>query len=306
MSKHGIKIKQIGATWWGKRWIESVEHISRDSLSRLGRGRAYARAGHVQDLLIAPGVATACVNDADDELYQVTIKVAVLPAASWQKAITAMSKQAIFVAELLNGRMPEKIEDAFRTAGHHLFIDKQRELESECTCEDWVSPCKHVAAVHYVLGEAFDKDPFMLFELRGRTRSQVLGALRVVRKGHEPAADSVKDMDALAAEVDTSAATINLSEPLPAFSPDDFERSPAALPNFAVRIEPPTGSSTLLRQLGAPPTWNNDQLPFDEMLKLYHRAAIAAFELAAPELEHDTADVAESHNEKPTRARRAK
>src|SRR5712672_2904743 len=181
--KGGIKVRAIGATWWGQRWLEALEHMSRDYLNRLGRGRSYARAGRVHGLQIDSGLASALVTGSESEPYRVTLRIAMLPPASWKKAIDAMSQQALFAAELLSGQMPRDIDQAFRIAGHTLFPAKQREIETDCSCSDWANPCKHVAAVHYVLGEAFDKDPFLLFELRGRTKKQVLGALSSLRSG---------------------------------------------------------------------------------------------------------------------------
>ena len=292
-ARRGIKIKHIGATWWSKRWIETIEHLSRDSLNRLGRGRAYARAGHVHDLKIAPGRVQASVTDADDEIYSVSMRVAVLPSASWQKVIETMSKQALFAAELLSGRMPPTIDEAFRAAGHSLFLGKQRELEADCTCADWVSPCKHVAAVHYVLSEAFDKDPFLLFELRGRTRAQVLGALRAARMGDltatQPGANATRAKARTAIDpkndeaAESLAATPACGENIAPFKSDDFERCPTPLPALAFRIESPAVGGALLRQLGAPPSWNNDDASFDALIKLYRAASRRACELALPE-----------------------
>lgn len=282
--KHGIKVQRIGATWWGQRWIEALEHLSREYLSRLGRGRVYARDGRVHDLSIAPGAVKALVTGSEIEPYAVRLRIAVLPPASWQKAIEAMSKQAVFAAELLSGRMPKNIDEAFRAAGHSLFLVKQREIEADCTCDDWNNPCKHVAAVHYVLGEAFDKDPFLLFELRGRTRTQVLGALRAMRSGDamlDPlAAKLAKAAKTKAAQ---AAAGIVTGVALSDFRAEDFERSSAPLPRMSFRIEPPPVSGALLRQLGPPPSWVETDAPFAAVADLYRAASLAACELAVPE-----------------------
>lgn len=274
--KNGIKVRTIGATWWGQRWIEALERMSRDYLNRLGRGRTYARAGRVHDLQIEPGLVTAHVAGSDNELYDVKLRVAMMPPASWQKTIDAMSQQAVFAAELLAGQMPADIEQAFRAAGHSLFPIKQREIETDCSCEDWANPCKHVAAVHYVLGEAFDKDPFLLFELRGRTRQQVLGALSALRSG-------LPD-DQLAAKVAKAAKKsakreIPKSVDLNQQSPDDFERW-STLPRLQFSIDAPTASYTLLNQLGAPPSWPQDDLPYDELVGLYREAGRLARDIA--------------------------
>jgi uncharacterized Zn finger protein len=107
----------------------------------------------------------------------VTIGVKPIPAAGWKKAITAMASEAVFTARLLNGEMPEDIEKAFTSAKLSLFPKSLRELDTDCSCPDWSNPCKHIAAVYYLLGEEFDRDPFLIFRLRGMEREGLLKAL---------------------------------------------------------------------------------------------------------------------------------
>jgi uncharacterized Zn finger protein len=249
----GIKVRKIGATWWGQRWIEALEHMSRDYLNRLGRGRAYARAGRVHDLHIAPGQVTAQVTGSDVEAYSVTLRVAMLSLASWKKVIATMGEQAVFSAELLAGHMPVEIDEAFRSAGHSLFLCKQRELETDCSCPDWANPCKHVAAVHYVLGEAFDKDPFLLFELRGRTKQQVLGALRAMRSGQS----SDAQIEKMAADVADHATRVAPDSGIAIDTrlPSEYDCLAAALPALQFRIVAPVVPGAVLKQLGSPPSW---------------------------------------------------
>jgi len=275
--KHGIKVRKIGATWWGQRWIEALERMSRDYLNRLGRGRSYARAGRVHDMHIEPGLVSARVTGSDSEPYKVTLRVAMLPPASWKKAIEAMSQQAVFAAELLSGQMPQDINQTFRAAGHSLFPAKQREIETDCSCPDWANPCKHVAAVHYVLGEAFDKDPFLLFELRGRTRQQVLGALSALRSGQitETGEQLVAKVSARTAQREALVATIDLQTR----KPEEFEYWPA-VPHLQFSIDAPIPRYTLLSQLGAPASWPQDDLPYEALVSLYREAGRLACELA--------------------------
>jgi uncharacterized Zn finger protein len=255
-SAQGIKVRKIGATWWGQRWIEALEHLSRDYLNRLGRGRAYARAGRVHDMRIAPGEVTARVTGSDPDPYSVTLRVAMLSPASWKKVIETMSRQAVFSAELLAGHMPVEIDEAFRATGHSLFLSKQRELETDCSCPDWANPCKHVAAVHYVLGEAFDKDPFLLFELRGRTKQQVLGALRALRSGQSSEAQIERMAADVAEHATRSLAEIGMS--IHECNAADYDRLAAPLPSLQFRIAAPVVSGAVLKQLGPPPAAQDD------------------------------------------------
>ncbi len=184
--RHGIKVKKFGGTWWGQRWLEALERLGTEYAARLNRGRSYARQGRVHDLEVERGVITAQVTGSRPVPYRVTIRVAPLTNRVWDTAIKAMAKRALFAARLLSGEMPQEIDEAFHAARASLFPKRTGDLLTECTCPDWANPCKHVAAVHYVLGEAFDRDPFLLFELRGRRKEPVLAALRRIRAASTP------------------------------------------------------------------------------------------------------------------------
>jgi uncharacterized Zn finger protein len=176
----GIKARsQRGAfakNWWARRWIQAMERLV-DS-RRLARGRNYARKGQVRSIEEVKGGIHARVQGSRPSPYKVTIRLSPLSEVQWEKVIEALAEQAIFTAQLLAGEMPQDIEQAFQTAGVSLFPDKSGDLETDCSCPDWSNPCKHVAAAHYILGERFDEDPFLLFRLRGRTQEQILQALR--------------------------------------------------------------------------------------------------------------------------------
>jgi uncharacterized Zn finger protein len=178
-TKGGIKAQTkrggFGESWWAKRWIAVLESF--DIGSRLGRGRSYARKGQVLSIDIAAGVVRAKVQGSSPKPYQVTIKVKPLPDSDWKKLAAALASQAIFAAKLLAGEMPQEIEKAFAAIGLSLFPEKLRDLETDCSCPDWSNPCKHVAAVYYLLGEEFDRDPFLIFRLRGMSREAFLGSL---------------------------------------------------------------------------------------------------------------------------------
>jgi uncharacterized Zn finger protein len=268
----GIKVKRIGATWWGRRWIESLERLSSSYSNRLARGRTYARAGRVHDLEVASGRVTARVTGSRTTPYEVTLRIAPLDAAAWEKAIGEMARQAIFAAELLAGEMPKEIDSAFRSAGRSLFPATEKDLETDCSCPDWANPCKHVAATHYVLGEAFDQDPFLLFELRGRGKEDVLGALRKVRARAGAGGDAAQP----AAPGPEGVPTV----PLLGRDPAEFERHCGPALNLHLRIEPPASPAILLRQLGAPPSWSLEETPAQVLAPLYQAAGALARDLA--------------------------
>ena len=179
----GVKARSqrgaFGSTWWGRRWIEVLEGFGWSN--RLQRGRRYARLGQVMDFRLGKGRVEATVQGSRSKPYQVQILLSSLPGAAWEKALRALSSRAAFTAQLLAGEMPQNIEEAFREAGVGLFPEKDDEFRAECDCPDWANPCTHIAALHYILGEAFDRDPFLLFALRGRTREEFLQELRAIR-----------------------------------------------------------------------------------------------------------------------------
>lgn len=165
-------VPEYGRQWWSRRWIEALERAGWED--RLERGRAYARAGHVFDLEVERGRLTAGVRGGSPRPYRVEVQVLPLSSATWRAVAGALSRRAGNLAELLAGTMSETANEAFAAAGARLFPD---ELLAECTCPDWATPCKHVAAACYVFAERLDADPLLLFELRGRTRRQLIADL---------------------------------------------------------------------------------------------------------------------------------
>jgi uncharacterized Zn finger protein len=179
-AKGGIKSQSkrgtFGETWWAKRWIEVLESFNIGA--RLGRGRSYARSGQVLSIDISKGVIDAKVQGSRSTPYKIQIKIKPLSDANWQKVGQALSRQAIFAAKLLAGEMPRDVEEVFRNIGLRLFPEKSQDLQTNCSCPDWSNPCKHIAAVYCLLGEEFDRDPFLIFKLRGMSREEVVDLLR--------------------------------------------------------------------------------------------------------------------------------
>ena len=176
----GIKAKSkrgaIGEQWWSRRFITVLDSYGMSS--RLQRGRAYARRGPVLEFTLAAGKVTARVQGSRPQPYQVSITVRPLTAAQWRAVESRLAGQALFRARLLAGEMPAEIEEVFAACGTPLFPESSRDLTMSCNCPDWGVPCKHLAAVCYVLAEAFDADPFAMLAWRGQGRDDLLAALR--------------------------------------------------------------------------------------------------------------------------------
>jgi uncharacterized Zn finger protein len=288
--EHGIRIKKSGTTWWGQRWIEALESVLRGDAGRLSRGKTYARAGRTHDLLVKGGRVTARVTGTRPDPYAVSIAVAELGPAVWAKAIAAMAAKAQFSAELLAGRMPEAIDEAFRAAGASLFPTQRSDLDTDCNCPDSGDPCKHIAATHYVLGAAFDRDPFLLFELRGKTKDQVLEALRAARGG--PAEAPRKRGSRGKAEKPSAHETTLPSPEVPTvtlagLSASDYDKPRASLPALHFTFEVPSTTGAVLRQLGAPPEWQGEGSPAEALAPLVRAAAESARRMAMAEPDED-------------------
>jgi len=244
----GIKAKSehgaIGSTWWSKRWVSVLESFNMGA--RLTRGRSYARQGQVLSIDVQPGVVKAKVQGSRPRPYNVEIHLKPLSDQDWDRVTDAMADQAIFAAKLLAGEMPTNIEEAFSAVQLSLFPTAARELETDCSCPDWANPCKHIAAVYYLLAERFDEDPFLIFKLRGRTKEQIIEVLRQKRVASLPAESASPSPDA----DDSSAAgnALSLEDYL-----DTFWQAGEALDSFTVNPTAPRVDKAILKRLGDAP-----------------------------------------------------
>jgi uncharacterized Zn finger protein len=168
----------IGEQWWSRRFIDVLESFGMSG--RLARGRNYARRGQVIGFELTTGYVTAQVQGSRPKPYSVRIQVLPLTVRQWAKVELALAAQALFRAKLLAGEMPHEIEEVFAACGTPLFPRSVADMDMHCSCPDWEVPCKHLAAICYVLAEAFDDDPFAMLAWRGRNREELLGSLRLV------------------------------------------------------------------------------------------------------------------------------
>ncbi len=261
---NGIKAqsgRQFGKTWWASRWLDALERLV--DPGRLTRGRSYARSGQVLNLDIQPGRVNSRVQGSRPKPYQVQIEIKLLSEKEWERVADAMAEQAIFAAKLLSGEMPQNIEEAFATAKVSLFPASQGDLKTECSCPDWSNPCKHIAAVYYLLGEQFDADPFLIFRLRGKSKDEIIAMLRARRAAAEPAPaveETPRPKRAPAEPV------IPLEKCL-----DRFWDAAENLDDFAVKLEAPTVDAIPVKRLGAPGFWRDDKTDFLALLARAYR-----------------------------------
>ena len=152
----------IAKTFWGKAWCDNLERYS-DYSNRLPRGRTYVRNGSVIDLKIAGGEVQALVMGSS--LYKVAVKVTHVPAQQWQAISADCAGSIASLVELLQGRLSKAVMERICTANTGLF-PAPKEISFTCSCPDWASMCKHVAAVLYGIGVRLDNQPELLFGLR--------------------------------------------------------------------------------------------------------------------------------------------
>lgn len=242
--KDGIKVKSkrgdIGEQWWSKRFLDALNRMGMDN--RLVRGKTYARKGQVTSMDIKNGIVHASVQGSRPRPYQVSIGLNTWDEKEWRKIIAEIANQALHAASLLSGEIPHEIEEIVETAGVHLFPGSAKDLKTDCNCPDYANPCKHIAAVYYILAERFDADPFLIFAMRGKEKEEFLEELRKERGSpeDEPAPEP------------QSAETL-VSEPAP-LSPVGFYDLKTSLDDFKVHpTTEPDVHGAVLRRLGPSP-----------------------------------------------------
>ncbi|HXV93669.1 MAG TPA: SWIM zinc finger family protein, partial [Pseudonocardia sp.] len=174
----------IARSWWSRRFVEVLESLGVGG--RLARGRGYARQGQILSLDVDAGAVVARVQGSAPTPYAVRIGVPAYGKAEWARVIDALAADAWFAATLLGGEMPREIEELFAAEGLALFPASGADLTMDCTCPDHQVPCKHLAAVFYLLAERFDAEPFTVLALRGRDRERLLAELRSRRAAQPP------------------------------------------------------------------------------------------------------------------------
>ncbi|WP_394796672.1 SWIM zinc finger family protein [Armatimonas sp.] len=249
-AKGGIQARSkrgaFGETWWGRRWMETLESFGMES--RLARGRSYARSGQVLTLDCTSGAVAATVQGSQSRPYNITISLKDFTGPEWERVIERLRAEPSLIARLLGGELPEEIEEVFQAAKLSLFPARQREIQAECSCPDWGDPCKHTAAVFCLLAEELDRDPFLIFALRGKGREELLTALT----------------GGVVTQTDDSSSEV--PEPLPTEILTFWEGRVAALPSTGGLHHPPL-SAPLLHRLGPFPFWRGE-LPLAEALTL--------------------------------------
>jgi uncharacterized Zn finger protein len=246
--------------WWAQRWVDVLESFG--WARRLERARIYAREGNVLSLTFQEAKVLARVQGTAPEPYEVSLNLEPFSDEQWGYIVESMAERAIFSAKLLAGEMPPNIEEVFTGNGLSLFPFTKFDIQSHCNCPDPVNPCKHIGAVYYLLGDRFSQDPFVLFQLRGRSKGAILEALRQQRQ--------------MLGEAETTPAIATRANPL---SLDRFWQYDAPLDTSLVVITPPPSSETVLDRLGNIPG-ESDQVALEALQAVYAATSVAAASMA--------------------------
>lgn len=281
----------IEQEWWVQRWVDLLNTYR--FKKRLERGRIYAREGNILHMEFRKGKVHATVQGTADEPYKLQISIERFTDEDWDYVVGSIAEKAIYSAKLLAGTMPDDIEAVFTANGLSLFPFKLAEVRSRCNCPDPQNPCKHIAAVYYQLGDFFREDPFVLFELRGRSKRQILEAVRHKRSGVSALSDPLPSDDggdedrgdgglektSASTSADTSApetadvhsSTLSQDDPgqkatpdpsleldMNNFDPQSFWQYNEPLDPSLVVITPPGSAQTVLDVLGKMPLAPND------------------------------------------------
>lgn len=238
----------LATTWWGKSWNSNLERYA-DYSNRIGRGRSYVRHRAVLDLRLTRGKITALVQGSRTQPYDVVITVDTLNAGNWETLRQACAGCFDSLSELLAGTFPQALKEMFFEKGAGLF-PSPREIHFDCSCPDWATMCKHVAAALYGVGARLDEDPSFFFTLRGInvddliTQTVADTAQTLLRKAQRPSDNILEDVDLGAVfgiQLD------NLEAPLPVLPP---VKPPASTTPKNVTKAPKTSSRPERPQVG--------------------------------------------------------
>jgi uncharacterized Zn finger protein len=274
--------------WWVQRWLELLD--SYRFKKRLERARIYAREGNVLSIEFKGAQAISLVQGSEVEPYQVSLSLDPFSDEDWEYIINTMSQQAIYSAQLLAGEMPENIEQVFISNGLSLFPFTLSDVRSRCSCPDKANPCKHIGAVYYQLADRFSEDPFVIFQLRGRTKNQILERLRQLRNQNisisEVTTNSERRVtDDVSSQADRESKTKKAaksrsktanksSQTLEDSDLNQFWRYEEPLDSSLVVISPPLESKTVIEFLGTIPLATADaQVAREFLTQVYQQAS---------------------------------
>ena len=240
--------------WWVQQWNDLLN--SYRFKKRLERARKYAKEGNVLSIEFKGPEVLAKVQGTAPEPYELSLSIDPFSEEDWNYIVETMAQEAIYSAQLLAGEMPHNIEKVFTANGLSLFPFTLSDIRSRCSCPDPQNPCKHIGAVYYQLGDRFSEDPFVLFQLRGRSKEKILDNLRRLRSQGSEGQDLSTDL--LPTPLQEEACTPVIPNPSTGLDIQQFWQYSEPLDSSLVVIAPPLDNRTVLDVLGTIPLASAD------------------------------------------------
>ncbi|MDI9383008.1 MAG: SWIM zinc finger family protein [Verrucomicrobiota bacterium] len=266
--KAGIKAQstrgEFASQWWGKKWIQAIEQMPVGS--RLQRGRNYARKGQVTDLTIEPGNIFASVQGTRQQPYRINIQLPVISRTQWDAIIDRIAQKPALAIGLISGVLSIEIQEICTELAQPLLPQNDQELVTNCSCPDWANPCKHIAAVFYLVAEALDHDPFLLLQLRGINKVDFIDRLKNTLQPIEQVSYQPDEPNDKNPEDDVTLLPRN---------PEIFWAT-SLLPPPKPLGERPIVPATQIKKLGAIPFWRSEQSLLQAMEYLYDIGSMTA------------------------------
>lgn len=236
----GIKPKSkrgaFATNWWAKLWVENFE--ARTDSGRLSRARSYARSGQTKDLDIAAGLVKASVQGTAGKPYRITVTITPYSKEQIEAIYQELGSQPMIVAQLLNNNLPEEFDELLKNLNLFLIPKYNKEMHVSCDCLDWGDPCKHSAAILYLIAEEIDNDPFLLLKMLGLEKDELLEKLKLRATKEEQPLPATEAFEPLSAD------------------PDVFWGK--ACQGQIKPIAPAQFPAAMIRRLGAIPFWRSD------------------------------------------------
>lgn len=266
----------FGRTWWGQRFLAALETFTNPG--RLARGRTYANTGRILDWGVERGVVRARVRGSanpyygiiEEPIYDTNIQIAQIDADGWSRVIARIAGQADLIVKLLQQEMPDQIEDVFAEEGLALLPQSQREFKTSCSCPDWENPCKHIAGVYYAVARELDRDPLVLFSMRGLPRASLQSELEATPLGTILASSLIPEPAPIEPATSFHTRPQKIAPPA-ATSHRAFWAGPRRLPP-PVPVSPVRVPALLAKRQGDfPPFWHRDNSFIEAMEEIYER-----------------------------------
>ncbi|MBE0435173.1 MAG: SWIM zinc finger family protein [Methylomicrobium sp.] len=268
-------MSKYAKTWWGQRFIAALENFT-DS-GRLVRGRSYSSDNRIKQWLLKDGKVEAKMRGNvnpyfgvyKEPTYRVSVQMTRLSETQWQKIIQQLSQRASFISRLLLNDIPENIETVFKDVGVHLLPNSYKDFKVSCDCPDYAVPCKHIAGVCYRLAGQFDRDPFLLFEMRGLAPEKLLQDLAQSPLG-KVLSDAKSGTAAELAPVESFYTRPKLTEIPDEISLKSFWQGRHPLPNSIEPSEPAAVPAMLIKKGGDFPAFWQKQNSFIEVMEDFY------------------------------------